>query len=648
MCGICGEYGRPNNRRVKMMSDCLRHRGPDDVGFYEGPLVCLGIRRLSIIDLHTGHQPITNEDGSVIVVFNGEIYNHEELRRDLERKGHRFQSRSDTEVLVHLYEEDGDDFVDYLRGMFAIALWDNSLNRLVLARDRLGVKPLYVVRNGAVIAFSSELRALVGAGHAPLELDPLAVTRFVGFPCIPAPRTAFPGVRAVRPAEMLVINEEGIRSRLYWDIAFPHADAERDPGPIDDYARNLRERLTEAVNIRQMSDVPLGAFLSGGLDSSSLVALMASRQERPVRTFSLGFSGNDHPSSIPGELGFARMVARYFRTDHTEIIFDGGDVRRRLCRMLWAMDQPSGDALQHYLLSEVAKTGVTVAISGTGADELFAGYDFFGELVRLDRLSKAVGFVPRPWKVRMGEWLAGLPASLVSRGPIRKLSTFIRGEAGLLSRYRLNRRFYRQEELASLLKPMLWEALVSAAQEADELSELEEAIQGRSIISAASHLQLKTDMVNLLLRDQDAVSMAHSLEVRVPFLDHHVVEYATKIPWSLKLRGSEVKYVLKKAVADLLPYPVIQRSKKGFIFPMDLWMRGQLTDIVRQSLSRESIEKRGFFNWGPVHRLVSDFFAGKEPFFKVWNLVVLELWCRLALDHKQVLDPGERPLEDLL
>ena len=391
MCGICGEYGRPNRGRVERMTKSLRHRGPDDSGFYEESSICLGIRRLSIIDLDTGHQPITNEDGSVVVVFNGEIYNFKELRQDLEKKGHRFQSRSDTEVLVHLYEEDGDHFLDHLRGMFAIALWDNSRNRLVLARDRLGVKPLYVVRNGAVIAFSSELRALIGAGHAPLELDPLAVTQFVGFPCIPAPRTAFSGVRAVRPAEMLVIDEQGIRPRFYWGITFPQADEEGDPRLIDHYARNLREKLAEAVNIRLMSDVPLGAFLSGGLDSSSLVGLMASRQERPVRTFSLGFAGVEAESTRPSELSFARMVAHHFHTDHTEIVFDGSDVRNRLCRMLWAMDQPSGDALQHYLLSEAAKTGVTVAISGTGADELFAGYAFFGELVRLDRLRRVAG-----------------------------------------------------------------------------------------------------------------------------------------------------------------------------------------------------------------------------------------------------------------
>lgn len=648
MCGICGEYGRPITSRVESMADCLRHRGPDDSGFYEGPPVCLGIRRLSIIDLDTGHQPMMNEDGSVVVVFNGEIYNYRDLRRDLQKRGHQFQSRSDTEVLVHLYEEEGEDFVSRLRGIFAFALWDVSQKRLLLVRDRLGVKPLYFVKNSNVIAFSSELRALARVGHAPLELDPIAITQFVGFPCIPAPRTAFPGVRALQPAEMLVVDEKGIRSRFYWRISFPQAKNEGNPACVKQYAQGLREKLTDAVNIRLVSDVPLGAFLSGGLDSSSLVALMASRQEQPVRTFSLAFSGMENDASRSNELSFARLVARHFHTDHTEIIFDGEDVRHRLCRMLWAMDQPSGDALQHYLLSEVAKTGATVALSGTGADELFAGYEFFRELVRLDRLSKTIGFVPQPWKIRMGAWLAGLPPCLVSRGPIRKLSTFIRGEVGFLSRYRLNRRFYREEELACLLKPRLWDALLSAAKEADELSEHEGTIRGTSVVSAASLLQLKTDMVNLLLRDQDAVSMAHSLEVRVPFVDHQVVEYATQIPWSLKLHENEAKYVLKKAVADLLPQPILQRAKMGFIFPMNLWMRNQMEGVVRQALSRESIEKRGFFRYEAVHRLALAFFAGKEPFFKVWNLVVLELWCRLVLDGKQFADPGDQPLEDLL
>ena len=291
---------------------------------------------------------------------------------------------------------------------------------------------------------------------------------------------------------------------------------------------------------------------------------------------------------------------------------------------------------------------MTVALSGTGADELFAGYEWFKDLSRLERLSKATGFVPRLWKARLGQWLADLPRPFLSQGPIRRLQTFLEGEAGFLSRYRLNRRSYRGAELADLLTPSIWSGFVSAAGEADELSEHAASLRGISIISATSFLQLKTDMANLLLRDQDAVSMAHSLEVRLPFLDHELVEYAARIPSSLKLHGDQVKYILKRSVADILPPEILQRGKKGFVFPMHLWIRNQLEDVIRSTLSRESVVRRGFFRCEAVDRLTADFFAGREPFFKVWNLVALELWCRMILDAKVFEDPGMAAVEDLL
>jgi len=648
MCGICGEYGHPDRKRVESMANSMRHRGPDDSGFYTEPTVCLGIRRLSIMDLRTGHQPMTNEDGSVVVVFNGEIYNYQEIRQNLQQHGHRFRSRSDTEVLVHLYEEEGEEFVNQLRGMFAVALWDSPRKRLLLARDRLGIKPLYVVGNGQELAFASELRALIKVGHAPLEVDPVAIAQYVGFPCIPAPRTAVPGVRALKPAEMIIVDGHSIQSRMFWRLSFPQADKEGDPSQVKRYAEGLREKLTQAVKIRLRSDVPLGAFLSGGLDSSTVVRLMGLLQDNPVHTFSIAFIGDEREFSTFNELRSAQTVAREFGTEHTEATFDGNDVRARLFRMIWAMDQPSGDALQHYLVSEVAKTSVTVAMSGTGADEVFAGYKWFRELSCLDRLSKAIGFVPQLWKVRLGQWIANLPRSFASRGPLRKLGTLLGGEAGFLSRYRLNRRLYREEELAELLTPRIWDALVSAADEADELAEYDTSIQHTSVISATSLLQLKTDMVNLLLRDQDAVSMAHSLEVRLPLIDHEIVEFAASIPSSLKLHGNQVKYILRHSMADILPLSILERTKKGFVFPMHLWMRNEFKDVVRKTLSQESIIKRGFFHYEPVSRLTSNFFAGREPFFKIWNLVALELWCRLFLDAKVFDDPGMRPIEDLL
>jgi asparagine synthase (glutamine-hydrolysing) len=648
MCGICGEFGRIKLARVQSMAASLLHRGPDDSGFYEEESICLGMRRLSIIDLEGGQQPMTNEDRSVAVVFNGEIYNYKEIRRSLIERGHRFKSRSDTEVIVHLYEEKGEDFLKYLRGMFAIALWDSKEKRLILARDRLGIKPLYFVRSGTVLAFASEIRALVKVGHAPLEADPVAIAQYVGFPCIPTPRAAVRNIEALKPAEMVVINEKSVRSEYYWNLSFPEVKKENDPAKEEYYSTVLREKMEEAVRIRLESDVALGAFLSGGLDSSTVVALMSSCQSSAVHTFSLSFKGTEKEFSQFDEQPFAKLIAKFFETNHTEIKLSGSDLRKRLLRIIWAMDQPSGDALQHYLVSEVAKTGVTVALSGTGADEVFAGYELFREMVLLERAARVIGLVPPFWKMRLAQWIATLPKKLSTHIPIRKLKSLINVESDFLSRYRLNRRFYNGEELAALLQPRIWEALVSAGEEADELAEYKMRIRGTSVISATSLLQLKTDMVNLLLRDQDAVSMAHSLEVRLPFIDHEVLEFAAAIPSSLKLHGRIPKFILKRSMADILPQRILQRQKRGFFFPMHLWMRNDLEDVVRNTLSMSSINKRGFFNYEPVAQLKEAFFAGKEPFFKVWNLVVLELWCRLVLDHKVFDDPGLRPIEDLL
>jgi asparagine synthase (glutamine-hydrolysing) len=650
MCGICGEYGRPDPLRVRGMAELLRHRGPDDEGFFEGPRIVLGSRRLSIIDLETGRQPMVNEDGTVIVVQNGEIYNFRELRRELEKAGHRFRSASDTEVIVHLYEEHGLEFARRLRGMFAIALWDASRERLVLVRDRLGVKPLYVCRNGEVLAFASELKALLGAGHAAGEVDPVAVAQYVGFPCVPAPRTILPGVRALRPGELVCFDGDGERSRFYWRLVFPRAEEERaaEEEGEDVWAERLREGLREAVRLRLVSDVPLGAFLSGGLDSSAVVSMMGTLLEHPVRTFSIAFSGADEGFAWFNELGYAQTVARRFGTRHTEMTVTPGDARRRLVRMIWAMDQPSGDALQYYLVSEVARSGVSVALSGTGGDEVFAGYEWFRELSEIAALGRRLRWIPDRWLVECGRMLSRLPAVVASRGPLRRVATLLRGQESFLARYRLNRRLYRLEELPRLLAPGILEALRGAGEEADELSEFAEDVEGRSVVAATSLLQLKTDMVNLLLRDQDAVSMAHSLEMRVPLIDHELVEAAARIPSSLKLRRGQEKYILRKALEGILPGDILERRKKGFMFPMHLWMRKELADIVRATLDGESVRRRGFFRPEAVVRLRERFFAGKEPFFKVWNLVALELWCRLIIDARVVEDPGLRPVEDLL
>jgi len=646
MCGICGEFGHPDPARVKLMAERLQHRGPDDEGFYSSDNICLGVRRLSIIDLQTGHQPVTNEDGTAAVVFNGEIYNYQILRQGLLARGHQFRSESDTEVLVHLYEEMGERFLEQLRGMFAIAVWDVNRQRLLLARDRIGIKPLYLAANGATIAFASEIKALLAAGHAQAVADPVAIAQYLGFPCVPAPRTIVPGIRALKPAECVLISSAGQTSRTYWTLSFPEQDVERE---IDESeaAGLVREKLRESVKIRLRSDVPLGAFLSGGIDSSAIVGLMGSILDRPVKTYSIAFTGQRHEFAAFNELSQAQEMAHYFHTDHTELRVSGGDVLSRLCRMVWAMDQPTGDALQYYLVSELARTGVTVALSGTGGDEVFGGYEWFKELLQLEKLSAPLRPLPRAWKVGMGEWLARLPSSMRSRRPIRRLATLLRGEESFIRRYRLNRRIYRGEELVDLLTPAVWAALVRAGSEADEFAEHEHAVAKRSTVAATSYLQIKTDLVNLLLRDQDAVSMAHSLEMRVPMVDHELVELAAMLPSRLKIKDGQEKFLLREAMRDLLPPATVSRRKKGFMFPMHLWMMNELAPVVRRMLSPEAVRRRGFFNGEAVSRLTEQFFKGKEPFFKIWNLVALELWCRMNLDMSRYEDPGATPVEAL-
>ncbi len=643
MCGICGIFGGHAGETIQRMNAAMVHRGPDSEGYYQSTHCSLGMRRLKIIDLEGSEQPIYNEDRTIVVVCNGEIYNYRHLREQLEDRGHTFQTDGDVEVIVHLYEEYGRDCVRHLEGMFVFAVYDECHRRLFLFRDRLGIKPLYWVKLPGQILFASEIKSLLASGVVSPELDELAILRYTAFPAVPAPFTIIRQIRALQPGHLLKVDFTGTSLREYWDVDFVRASHNRLT-PDESYEA-LFEELSRAIQIRLMSDVPLGAFLSGGIDSSAVVAIMGLAMNIPVRTFSIRFTGEEKSFDWFDDASFASTVANAFGTKHTEEIITGADVYRNLADAIWAMDQPSGDAIQYYLVSQSAAREVTVALSGTGGDEVFAGYEWFGEIRRNERIHERLKWLSPNVADRMLKVIKYHPRRYQLPKLIRKLETVLLGRAGFHQRYLLNRRLYRNEDFFYHFSQDFISKIVDLPLRNEaQLITAAARCEGLDPVSKTSYMQLKTDMPNLLVRDQDAVSMAHSLEVRLPLLDHRIVELAARIPPGLKLHGKQEKFILREVLKNILPEEITNRKKKGFMLPMSSWMRNELKPVVESCLSRESTIRRGIFNPAAIDHLRKDFFAGKQPFFKVWNQVAFELWCRINLDRK---NGWERPSGDI-
>ncbi len=633
MCGICGIKGKVRGNALQDMTRALIHRGPDSEGYFRDDRCALGMRRLSILDIEGSEQPLFNENKTVILVCNGEIYNYRKLRKELSEKGHRFSTHGDVEVIVHLYEEFGEDCVTKLDGMFAFAIWDTQRKKLFIARDRLGVKPLYYCRTPYNFLFASEIRSILASGYMEFHLDELSILRYMSYPAVPAPLTIFRQIKAVLPGHSAVIDNSGVRFREYWDVDFVKASQELIPET--DAVDAVREVLSKAVEKRLMSDVPLGAFLSGGIDSSAVVALMSNLSSTRVRTFNIRFEGAEKRFRWFDDASYARDLAEFLNTEHTEEVITGKEVLDNLLDSIWAMDQPSGDALQYYLVSKSAKKAVTVALSGTGGDEVFAGYEWFREIRDMEKLHERIRWITEFTGDFFLNILKYMPREYRTGRIRHKLETILMGKDRFIDRYRLNRRMYRGEDWFYLFTPDVIAEVIDSPMDDEPRFELySDRTEGLDPIARTSYLQLKTDMVNLLLRDQDAVSMAHSLEVRLPLIDYQVVETVARIPSDLKIRDGKEKYILREALSHLLPGNILHRSKKGFIFPMEIWMRRELRDVVESCLSYESVKKRGIFRPETISTLRDDFFNGKEPFFKVWNQVVFELWCRIVLDRK--------------
>ena len=650
MCGICGVLGTIALKDFEQMLKSMYHRGPDDHGIFVENDVSLGMTRLSILDVSgKGHQPMANDEGSVWIVYNGETYNFREERALLEGKGYSFRSSSDTEVILRMYEEYGDDLLCRMRGMFALAIYDKRAGpgreRLLLARDHLGIKPLLYAHTSSHFVFASEMKAVLASGLVQRKPDPESLRLLLTYGSITQPRTAVEGVRMLLPGHRMIIESGSVTVEQFWKID-PHTESTVVGESYKALTDRVRETLETSVRLQMVSDVPIGAFLSGGVDSSLLVALMAKQSGSQVKTFSVGF---EQEGSLIDETDDADRIARYIGTDHTRVIVTGSDVRERICHIASSLDQPSLDGVNSYFVSLAASRAVTVAISGTGGDELFAGYPWFIEAVReyhrgmrhplFTKIRRFVGMIAqnRLFNPLVGCWM-GMPVDL-----LRKQGSF-------LSMYFRCYTALGPRRAARLLSPKFRQSAHIGQEPQHDLLSADE-LPGGSPIQRVSALCLRGYTQNQLLRDIDAVSMAHSLEVRVPFLDPELVDLALSLPDDAKLGDcaeipspteqsycvTGAKRILIDAGRDLLPEGLDKQVKRGFAMPFEVWLKGPLRDILEDTLSEDVVRSRGLFDVGEVTRLKSRFFRGKEVWVGPWLLMIVELWCREVLDA----NPGE-------
>ncbi|HEY2921342.1 MAG TPA: asparagine synthase (glutamine-hydrolyzing) [Candidatus Binatia bacterium] len=636
MCGIFGLIdlkGEPRSDQELMakMGAAMVHRGPDDAGVYFGAGLAFGMRRLSIIDLEGGHQPIANEDDSVWVVCNGEIYNYRELRLYLEQRGHRFRCRSDTEVIVHLYEEMGTDLFKRLRGMFAIAIWDSTSSRLVLARDRLGKKPLYVARQRDRILFASEIKAILQQDSIRRELNLQALKEYLALGYVPAPLTLFEGIEKVLPGYYLVCERGAVSQTQYWDVKF---EEERSAHSEEEWAERVREKLLESVKVRLVSDVPLGAFLSGGIDSSAVVAAMAQLSDRPVKTYSIGFEGEDR---FYNELPYAGLVARKFGTEHHEIVVRP-DVGKLLPKLIWHMDEPIADSafVTTYLVSQLASQSVKVILSGVGGDELFGGYRrYLG-----DALGKYYKLLPSALRTK---WLPALFEAL-PRDRHSKWKNLARYAEAFVKSASLPapERYSNYVTLFSAdLRTELQKSNGRAADDGGKglasqfMQRYFDRCPGIENLNRLIYVDLKMSLPDDLLALTDKMTMATSLECRAPFMDHELVELAAQIPVHFKVNGFSMKYILKKAVSPWLPDQILHRKKRGFGAPIGAWLRRDLKGLVEQTLSEETVRKRGLFEWPVLRDLIRRHEAQEGDYTDhLLALINLELWFQQFMDGR--------------
>ena len=621
MCGICGIYnldGRPVDRNLlARMNSTLAHRGPDDEGYYVDESIGLGHRRLSIIDLNTGRQPIFNEDGTKVIIFNGEIYNFSDIKKELEKAGHQFRTKTDTEVIVHGYEQWGTDCVSHLRGMFAFAIWDKRKKSVFLARDRLGKKPLYYFVDGKRLLFASELKAILEDEAVPREINLEGLSDYLSFGYVPAPKTIFKKISKLLPGHILLYKNSDLLLRKYWDLQFnPKQDV-----PIGQYCDAILETLKESVKMRLVSDVPLGAFLSGGIDSSAVVALMASLKKEPVITNSIGFTEKEF-----NELGYAKETAKVFKTDHREYVVspDAVEIVRKLS---WHFDEPFADssAIPTYYVSKMTRQSVTVALSGDGGDENFGGYRRY----YFDRLENEIrNFIPQPIR----RYLIGNIARLYPKADW--LPQIFRAKTLLtdVSRdpvfgYFNSMSLFRPGMKSKVLCPHV-SGVLRDYDSMDVFRTYYDQSDTDDPLSRTQYIDFKTYLVDDILTKVDRASMANSLEVRVPLLDHKFVELVAQIPSNLKLNGRTSKYIFRKALAGILPDGIMERKKWGFGIPVGKWLRKEIRETAEETLFNQRSEAKDFFNQKYVRWLWKQHLSGMRDFTQpLWSLLMFQLWA---------------------
>ena len=620
MCGIAGivlgTQGAADRALIESMTRAMTHRGPDAEGYFVRGHVALGHRRLKIIDLEGGKQPLFNEDQSVVVVFNGEIFNFQQVKADLEAKGHQFRTHSDTEVIVHAYEEYGDACPTHFRGMFAFAVYDLARDRLLLARDRLGIKPLYYHVDGERLLFASEVKPILRALQGRPSVDAGLIDFYVSLGYVPGERTLFEGICRLLPGHTLTRERGRHTVRCYWDISgVPPLDIS-----FDEAKERLEQLLLESVRLRLMSDVPLGAFLSGGLDSSTVVACMSRMMSEPVKTFSVGY--RDDPES--SELEYARVVAKAFGTEHREFVLESGDFFDSLELLLEHSEEPivESAAVALYQLSKLAREHVTVILSGEGGDEILAGYPLYQIMPKVDRVRAVTGLMPRTLRDWIGEHAIGSEKAMKYWDwigtPLRRRYWGISNDVTAS----LKARMYGTEFRAH-----------SGSAVGDYFEKLFGALAEGSDLRRMSYVDLKTWLPDDLLLKADKMTMACSLELRVPMLDHHLLEFATALPDHLRLNGVEGKYLLKKVMERQLPREIIYRKKKGFPVPIAVWFRGPLYQRVRDILLDARTRSRGYFRPEYIQGVLERHRAGAEDLSRrIFSLLALELWHRKYID----------------
>ena len=628
MCGIAGfvaldHDGRADEAVVTRMIGTLRHRGPDDEGVWTSGPVGLANRRLAVIDLSPrGHQPMANEDGSLHIAFNGEIYNFQDLQRTLETRGHTLRSGTDTETILHLYEDEGPDCLRRLRGMFAFAIWDRTARTLFVARDRLGKKPLFYYHDDHWFVFGSEQKALLQHPAVPAEADPEALHHFLGYGYVPAPFSAFKGIRKLPPAHYLVLRDRHVTLQRYWSLRY----GPKHTGTEAAVAEELLALLEEAVRLRMISDVPLGALLSGGIDSATVVALMRRLTTGPIRTFSIGF---DQP--VYDERAFARQVAHRFETVHEEAVVTP-DAVALLPRLVWHYNEPFADssAVPTFAVTRLAREHVTVALTGDGSDESFLGYDRYVATEIASRLSCLPAGIRKALKRGSALLPAGAPRSRMNR--LRRFA-----EALDLPPRRQYWRWlacFDDQSQHDMYTPEFSDR-VAGISCLNLLERAYDSSDAPTFIEATAHTDIQMYLPDDLLVKMDIASMAHSLEVRSPFLDHVVVEFAATLPANLKVRRLVQKYILKRAMKGILPEAVLRRKKMGFGVPIDFWLRGDLRQFAFDLLLDPRTVQRGYFKASTVRRYLDEHFGGRAHHHaRLWSLLMFELWHRLFIDGR--------------